>query len=120
MCESEISGLVEYENAHYTLGKYGDKGGDEVFYRLDQLQFTPAWNPDTAIYRPNSPVLKENREKGDDNEEYGKGRGLQDEELCVKVYVEVEKEVYDQRGDGTESWIESIFNEVSTLYENAN
>ena len=70
-------------------------------------------------------MLKENREEeksgnGRGGRGQGNGRGLQDEELCVKVYVEVEKEVYDQRGDGTESWIESIFNEVSTLYENAN
>jgi hypothetical protein len=57
VCTNEISGLVNYKGHQYTLGKFGDKAGSEVFYRQDQLKSKPSFNPDTAKYLPNSPML---------------------------------------------------------------
>jgi len=184
VCEGEIGGLVQFKGHQYTLGKFGTKKGSEVFYRHDQLNFTPHFNKDSAKYLPDSQMLWENRKDGEgegeekggkgkggkgkggkgkdgDGEEKdydgedkadkggkgkdgegekddsgdksgkggkgkggkgkgGRGRKLQSEDApCVKVFVEVESEVFDSKGDETQSWMEEVMAQVAVVYANA-
>ena len=76
VCEGEIGGLIQFEGHQYTLGKFGKKEGSEVFYRHDQLNFTPHFNKDSAKYLPDSQMLWENREDGEGKSgKGGKGKG---------------------------------------------
>jgi len=50
----------------------------------------------------------------------GRGRKLQTEDApCVKVFIEVESEVYDVKGDETQSWMEEVMAQVAVVYANA-
>ncbi len=45
-------------------------------------------------------------------------QGKMNADNCVNIYLEVDKDIYDNKGSGTTSYVTAVFNQSATLYAN--
>jgi hypothetical protein len=105
--KDEVSGLIEFRGRQYNLGKIEGTSGVHILYPADALSNPPVkgcYAEELPNYRP-----------GDSNS--GTTRAP-DPNNCVKMYVEVDKDIHDDKGGVAQaaSYVSGVFSQVSTLY----
>ena len=110
--EDQLTGLIaSKERGNLVLTQVDDKPGEYLLYEsteMDQRRSLDCATPDS--YKPYRA------------EELAAGTELRSAGNCVNVYLEVDYDVYQDKGgvDETVGFIIGIFNEVATLYANEN
>ena len=110
--EDEIMMLMSSpEKGNLIVGQLEDQAGDYVMYESESLDHRHTFDCATEdSYEPYRP------------EELAPQAGLRSAAPCVKVYLEIDNDIYNDKGglDPTVTFIAGIFNEVATLYANEN
>lgn len=108
----QISALISApELGNKVLTQFDRRPGEYLLYAAEDLNQRHQFDCATAdTYQPYRP------------EELDARAGLRSADACVKVYLEVDHDIYLDKGgeDGTVEFILGIFNEVATLYANEN
>ncbi len=109
----ELVGLIARPEGNYVIGKLEDQGfrdGEHVIYEDQQIMERMSLDCGTAddgyVY------TREELSAHPQN-----GRALDD---CVRIYLEVDDNVYDARGSlqNTNNFITGVFNQMATIYAN--
>ena len=109
----EISGVISTpENGNQILGRY--KGSNPRLHLLHE-DSKMADHPEFHCQTPDSG-------RGYTAEELNSGGELRAAASCVRVYLEVDNDVFVDKGGqtGASNYITSVFNQVATLYANEN
>lgn len=106
----EISGIVQMGATQYVLGKM-DNSEQEIFYPSDKLNAFPNFTLD-ELEAPNGAKIP--------TFESFKAFGAESDDLCMKLYVEAESDMYRHHGsiEETQAWIEAAWSQVFILYKN--
>ncbi|MEQ8706869.1 MAG: M12 family metallo-peptidase, partial [Phaeodactylibacter sp.] len=103
----EISGIIEFRGQQYNLGKVEGADGVHILYPAEALADPPVkgcYAEELPDYRPGDDQPANTRSPNPDN--------------CVKMYVEVDKDIHDGKGGVTAAanYVSGVFSQVSTLY----
>lgn len=107
--EEEVSGIIEFRGQKYNLGKVEGTSGVHIIYPEDAMADPPTkgcFADDLPNYRPGNGHSGGTRSPNPNN--------------CVKLYVEVDKDIHDGKGGVTQAanYVAGVFSQVSTLYAN--
>ncbi len=107
--ENDVAGFIAEErgNGNHVIGKMQDNSGDYIIYNDNDLM--KKLNMDCAALDSNIPYANEEINHHMDN------RALTD---CVKMYFEVDYNIFQQKGGSTQTvnYVTSLYNQVATLY----
>ncbi len=103
--EDHVVALISTPKRQLTLTRKG-KSTHYVIYDSDHLPEMKPFSCEELDFRgaENTVLDQEVQRNGANN--------------CVNVFVEVQKQLWDIKGNQTTAYVESIFNQVSTLYAN--
>jgi hypothetical protein len=107
--ENDVMGFISEERGlgNYVVGKMEDKSEDFIIYRDNELMKKLEMNCGTLD--TNLPYTKEELEHNHND------RALTD---CVKMYFEVDNNIFVQKGGSTQTinYVTGLYNQVSALY----
>lgn len=111
--DDEISGVISTpEHGNQVLGRYkSDDSRLHILHEDSKMADHPEFHCQTA-----------DSGRGYSAEELREAPELRGAASCVRVYLEVDNDVFRDKGgqDGTVQYITSVFNQVATLYANDN
>jgi len=109
--ESEIMGLINFDNSQYTVGKMEDNDY-HILYNTEDLSYMPDFSCD-AISTDDGDNIIIDETVGEKS-----SSGVP----CVKIHMEVDYDLYQQQNGitGTTNYVNGLFAEVATLYTNEN
>jgi len=103
----EILGVIEFRGQQYNLGQVENAAGIHILYPSEALAEPPlkgCYAEELPGYRPGGGEPGGTRSPNPNN--------------CVKMYVEVDKDIHDGKGGVTQAanYVSGVFSQVSTLY----
>ncbi|KGE89482.1 MAG: fibronectin type III domain-containing protein [Phaeodactylibacter xiamenensis] len=103
----EILGVIEFRGQQYNLGQVENAAGVHILYPSEALAEPPlkgCYAEELPGYRPGGGEPGGTRSPNPNN--------------CVKMYVEVDKDIHDGKGGVTQAanYVSGVFSQVSTLY----
>ncbi len=108
--ENEIAGMISNNIGNYVLGKLSDQSGKHIIYNDKDVIETPVFNCGTNTNIPQSAGT------------YFKGSESTSSltTKCVNWYWETDLDIFNNKGSeaNVNTFIQGIFNQVSTLYAN--
>lgn len=109
--DGEVMGLISNDEGNIVLGRVQDASanGKHIAYNdlnvFTRNEFLCAMPDDGIGY------------KRKDLEWKGNGRAVGD---CIRLYMEADYDIFQDKGSGTAAWVTGLMNEVITLYANEN
>ncbi len=106
--EDEMSGFIADDEGNLVLGKMEGKNpeNEHILYLDANMNIQPDYEcgvqDDDRPYTPEDLMDNTTRDAGD----------------CVQIYVEVDNDIYNDKGNGTTNYITGVFNQSATLYAN--
>ena len=108
--ENEIAGIINNSRGNYVIGKLADQSGKHIIYNDKDVIEVPVFNCGTNTNIPQSPGT------------YFKGTESTSSltTKCVNWYWETDLDIFNNKGSeaNVNTFIQGIFNQVSTLYAN--
>jgi len=101
--DNEIFGSVITKEGNYTIGK-DDKTASHIIYKNDEEETLSCSTVDDGIVYNNSDLSDPNLGNADNH--------------CIEIAVEVDYDIYINKGSGTASFITGIFNQSAALFAN--
>lgn len=101
--ENEIVGSIFTNDDNYTVGKL-DKTSDHILYKNDEEETLSCDTPDDGIVYSNSEISNSNTTNASNH--------------CIEIAVEVDNDVYLNKGTGTVAFITSLFNQSAMIFAN--
>jgi hypothetical protein len=103
----EILGVIEFRGQQYNLGQVENAAGVHILYPSEALAEPPlkgCYAEELPNYRPGGGQPGGTRSPNPNN--------------CVKMYVEVDKDIHDGKGGVTQAanYVAGVFSQVSALY----
>ncbi len=109
--EDEITGFFANEDGNYVIGKMdGDNEDNEHILYLDRDLLVSS---NASCDTPDSDIPY----KAKDLERDANARSTTN---CVRVYIEVNNDIYNDKGAGTQNYVEGLFAQSATLYADEN
>ncbi len=108
--ENEMSGFIADDEGNIVLGRMEGKNpeNEHILYLDANMNIQPDYEcgvqDDDRPYTPEDLMDLTIRDAGD----------------CVKIYVEVDNDIYNNKGSNTTSYITGLFNQSAILYANEN
>ncbi len=104
--KDEIIGLIADDRGNHVIGKLEGHHEEHILYNDKNLsrgsEFICASNDDDFIQNNRIDEAVQNRAPGD----------------CVRIYVETDYDVYQNKGTGTSSFVTGFFNQCAAMYAN--
>lgn len=108
--DGEITGLISNDEGNIVLGRLQDASANGKHIAYDDLnvftrrEFTCAMPDDGIGYKRKDLEYK-----------WGGARAVGD---CIRLYMEADYDIYQDKGSGTAGYVSALMNEVITLYAN--
>lgn len=107
--ENEVMGIINNGTTQLILGKLKGKQGDHILYYENDMKTTSNFSCGTIPTNELTYSI--------DDLTYSKTNKTVNNN-CVRVYIEVDFDIFDDRGASTINYITGLFHQTSTLYEN--
>ncbi len=104
--EDEIMGFINSNNEQLVLGSLGKSGKDHILYHENDLRISSTFECHTSAAGPTYSATDLEPPVGGSTDH------------CVKIYVEVDYDIFLDKGAGTAEYIEGLFNQSATIYAN--
>ena len=108
--DGEVTGLISTHHGNIVLGRLQDASANGKHIAYDDLnvftrrEFTCAMPDDGIGYKRKDLEFK-----------WGSARAVGD---CIRLYMEADYDIYQDKGSGTAGYVSALMNEVITLYAN--
>lgn len=106
--ENEIMGFISTNNEQLVLGRLGKSSKDHILYHEKNLtissDFVCSTPADGASYSAQDLAPPQIQKTTEDD--------------CVKIYVEIDNDIFLDKGTGTANYIAGLFNQSATIYAN--
>ena len=106
MLNDEMMGLINVDGESFSLGKIKAEDGKHILYNTNNLKV----EDDMTCYMPDDNVAYPT------NELTYTGSGMNGD--CIEVYLEVDYDIYQDKGSNTAGFITGLFNQSATIYAN--
>ena len=105
--EDEVMGIISNGNTQLILGKLEGNTNSHILYYENDMKISSNFECGTAsgegaVYAPEDLVFEQKMVNGN----------------CVRVYVEVDNDIFLNKGSGTANYITGLFNQSATIYAN--
>ncbi len=106
--EDEVMGFFSNNDGNYIIGKLqAPSTSEHIVYLESDLLVQP--NSECAMPDDGIPYKKVDLEPLPDDRDAGD---------CVTVFIEVDNDIYNNKGSGTQAYVEGFFAQSATLYAN--